>query len=57
MTYSIDDKCIGCTKCARECPVQCIDGERKQRHTIDVERCISCGVCKDVCPVDAVTVE
>jgi NADH:ubiquinone oxidoreductase subunit F (NADH-binding) len=57
ITYSITKDCIGCTKCARECPTQCISGDRKKRHSIDTKRCISCGVCKDVCPVDAVTVE
>lgn len=48
------EKCIGCTACTRKCPVNAINGEKKQPHTIDVDLCIKCGACKDVCRFDAV---
>lgn len=51
----VPEKCIGCTVCARNCPVSCIEGERKKVHVIDQDRCIKCGVCFDKCPVDAIT--
>ena len=54
LSYYITDKCIGCTKCAKNCPVSCIDGKVKERHVIDTSRCIKCGNCKTVCPVGAV---
>ena len=54
-TYSvIADKCIGCTKCARACPVDCIAGSVKVPHIIDESLCIACGACYTVCPVDAI---
>ncbi|WP_406243445.1 NADH-ubiquinone oxidoreductase-F iron-sulfur binding region domain-containing protein [Tissierella carlieri] len=54
LEYYITDKCIGCTKCARNCPVSCIDGKVKERHVIDIDKCIKCGNCMTVCPVGAV---
>lgn len=54
ITYEITDKCIGCTKCARNCPVTCIDGKVKEKHVIDQSRCIKCNTCFAICPVNAI---
>lgn len=52
--YIIDDKCTGCTVCARRCPVSCISGVRKQVHEINQETCIKCGECFLSCKFDAI---
>ena len=53
--YEIDpDKCKGCTKCARNCPVDAISGQRKEPHVIDASKCIKCGTCLENCAFDAV---
>ena len=52
--YEITDKCIGCTRCSKICPVTCISGKVKELHVIDQDRCIKCGSCYEVCPVDAI---
>jgi NADH-quinone oxidoreductase subunit F len=57
ITYRINDKCIGCTKCAQQCPSGAIALTPLQKHEIDTENCIRCGTCRTVCPVDAVEVE
>ncbi len=53
----IPEKCIGCTICARNCPVPCIEGERKKTHEIIQEKCIKCGVCFSKCPTKAIVKE
>jgi len=52
----IPENCVGCTACARNCPVNCILGERKQLHTIDQSLCIKCGACLEKCKFNAVAV-
>ncbi|NOU35740.1 MAG: NADH-quinone oxidoreductase subunit NuoE [Kiritimatiellaceae bacterium] len=57
ITYSISDDCIGCTKCAVECPVEAIQGEPYSKFEIDPAVCVRCDNCRKVCPVDAVEVK
>jgi NADH:ubiquinone oxidoreductase subunit F (NADH-binding)/(2Fe-2S) ferredoxin/Pyruvate/2-oxoacid:ferredoxin oxidoreductase delta subunit len=58
MRYEIiPENCVGCTACARKCPVGCISGERKQVHEIDQDKCIKCGACMEACKFDAVTIK
>ena len=54
MAHQITNDCIGCTMCARSCPVWAISGELKQQHHINPKRCVDCGVCGKVCPKGAV---
>ena len=54
MPFFITGDCIGCSACAKICPVLAISGESKQRYEINIRRCVSCGVCGRVCPKNAV---
>ena len=51
------DLCKGCSKCAKNCPVNAISGKVKNPYTIDSTVCIKCGACKDNCAFDAIYVE
>jgi Na+-translocating ferredoxin:NAD+ oxidoreductase RNF subunit RnfB len=51
----LEEKCTGCTVCARRCPVACISGERRKPHLIDQLRCIKCGECFNACKFSAIS--
>ena len=52
--YILEDKCVGCTACARVCPADAITGEVKKVHRIDLEKCIKCGACMEKCKFGAI---
>ena len=57
--------CIGCDKCARACPVDCIYIDKEKApppakgfvvtgFAIDYTKCMFCALCVDPCPVDCI---
>ncbi|WP_312370062.1 [FeFe] hydrogenase, group A [Lachnoclostridium sp.] len=52
---TIMENCIGCDRCTKVCPVDCIVGDFKEQHYIDYTRCTHCGACLSTCPVNAIT--
>ena len=55
LQYSVvEDKCRGCTACARVCPVGAISGKVKEPHKIDTTKCIKCGACMEKCKFGAI---
>lgn len=50
--FRIEDRCIECGKCYRNCPQQCI--EIGSPYYIRQKNCLHCGLCMEVCPVKAI---
>ena len=48
------EKCKGCTKCAKQCPMEAISGEVRKPHIIDAGKCIKCNACVSACPFGAI---
>ena len=55
--YIDPEICNGCTLCAKNCPVDAIQGEKKEPHHIIQEACIRCGDCYERCNFSAITVK
>jgi NADH:ubiquinone oxidoreductase subunit F (NADH-binding) len=54
-TFTIDEeKCTGCTLCARNCQAGAIFGEKKEVHFIDQDKCVKCRICYEKCKFNAV---
>jgi len=52
------EKCIGCNKCIRQCPIfganiSFLDENNKNKVVVDEEKCIGCGKCIEVCQHNA----
>lgn len=52
--YIDSSLCRGCSKCAKICPVDAINGQLKEPFIIHPKQCIKCGACIDVCPFKAI---
>lgn len=54
LIFIIENRCIGCTRCAQKCPEKAIEFTPFKRHWINQERCTRCGLCKEGCPQKAI---
>jgi NADH-quinone oxidoreductase subunit F len=57
LTYTVrEDKCTGCMSCTKGCPVDAIDGGKREIHFIRQDACIQCGICYTRCKFEAIKI-
>jgi NADH-quinone oxidoreductase subunit F len=56
ISYTVNERCIGCTRCSQICPTRAIAFTPYQRHVIDTTLCVRCDMCRNDCPAHAVDI-
>ena len=49
-----EDKCKACGLCQKNCPVNAIEGEGREKRHINQDKCIKCATCIRSCPFHAI---
>ena len=58
ISYTLDqEKCNGCGRCQKLCPVKALEGERGSPPHLNHPLCIKCGICFEACPFKAIYVQ
>lgn len=52
-----ESRCIGCGKCQTVCPVDCIVGASRMKHTVIRKDCTGCGKCVKSCPTECIIMD
>ena len=52
-----ESRCIGCGKCQTVCPVDCIVGASRMKHTVIRKDCTGCGKCVQACPTECIIMD
>lgn len=50
MPHFLKKDCINCGLCKFVCPEGCIEGDEKNKYSVDLEYCKGCGLCAYICP-------
>lgn len=57
IAFITENLCIGCHKCATNCPVDAIVGSGKMIHNVLTSRCTGCKLCTSTCPTKCITMK
>ena len=52
----VDNLCVACGTCIRECPFSAISILDGKKAKIDLEKCVGCGKCSKICPASVIEI-
>ena len=56
IVIDIDERCIGCGICVKQCPTEVFSLKEKRAEAHSIHECMACRLCEVICPQKSIKV-